>query len=57
MTNRGIPRVDIKYTDLCTTICKSMRDDIREYNIGRIKHTLESGEVLRMLRTRRKDAK
>ena len=49
MTERGIPRTNIEYAEICETIRKLMRDFIREYNT-----TLESSIQWRQEKASRK---
>ena len=49
MTERGIPRTNIEYAEICETIRKLMRDYIREYNT-----TLESSIQWRQEKASRK---
>ena len=47
-------RENIKYSELCKTIRKKMREDIREHNTMRVKEVIESGKGLKKT-TKRKE--
>ena len=46
MTERGIPRTNIEYEEICKTVRKLLRNDIREYNTRRVKEAVETGRGL-----------
>ena len=47
MIDKGTPRTSIEYAEICKTIRKLVRDDIREYNTIRVKKAVETGQGLR----------
>ena len=47
MIGRGIPRTNIEYVEICKTVRKLLRDDIREYNTMRVKEAVETGKGLK----------
>ena len=42
MIDRGIPRSNIGYAEICKTVRKLLRNDIREYNTMRVKEARET---------------
>ena len=52
MIERGIPRTNIEYAEICKTARKLLRDDIREYNTTRVKKAVETGKGLQMATTK-----
>ena len=44
MIDKGTPRTSIEYAEICKTIRKLVRDDIREYNTIRVKKAVETGK-------------
>ena len=44
---RGIPPTNIEYTEICKTVRKLLRDDIREYNTMTVKESVETGKGLK----------
>ena len=49
---RGIPRSNIEYAEICKTVRKLLRDDIREYNTTRVKKAVETGKGLKKATTK-----
>ena len=47
MIERGIPRADIEYAEICKTVRKLLRDDNREFNTMRVKEAVETGKASR----------
>ena len=45
MVKQGTARERVKYSELCKTIRKMMRDDIREHNTLKIKEAMETGKA------------
>ena len=52
MIERGIPRANIEYADICKTVRKLLRDGIREYNTMRVKEAVKTGNVLKKATTK-----
>ena len=52
MIERGISRGNIEYAEICKTVGKLLRDDIREYNTMRVKEAVETGKGLRKATTK-----
>ena len=52
MIERGIPRTNIEYAEICKTVRKLLRDDIREYNTMRVKEAVETGKGLKKATTK-----
>ena len=46
MIERGMPRTDIEYAEICKTVRKLWGDGIREYNTMRVKQAAETGKGL-----------
>ena len=44
MIERVIPRTNIEYVEICKTIRKLLRDDIREQSAIRVKEAVETGK-------------
>ena len=44
MIERGIPHTNIEYAEICKTVRKLLRDDIREYNTMRVKEAVQTGK-------------
>ena len=42
MIQRGIPRANIEYAEICKTVRKLLRADIREYNTMRVMEAVET---------------
>ena len=49
---RRIPRTHIEHADICKTVRKLSRDDIREYNTMRVKEAVETGKGLKKATTK-----
>ena len=54
MIERGIPRTDIEYAEICKTVRKLLRDDIREYNNMRVKEAVETGKAIKKANNKEK---
>ena len=52
MIERGIPRTNIEYVEICKTIRKLVRDGIRENNSIRVKEEVEAGKGLKKATTK-----
>ena len=44
MIDRGTSHTNLEYVEICKTIRKPVRDDIREYNTIRVKKAVERRE-------------
>ena len=47
MIERGIPRTNIEYAEICKTVRKLLRNDIRQYNTMGVKEAVETGRGLK----------
>ena len=54
MVNTGTAKDNIEYTELCKTIRKLMRQDIREHSTLQIKEAVQTGKGLKRLPTTKK---
>ena len=52
MIERGIPRTNIEYAEICKTVRKLLRDNIREYSTMRVKEAVETGRGLKKATTK-----
>ena len=52
MIERGIPCANTEYSEICKTVRKLLRDDIREYNTMRVKEAVETGKGLKKATTK-----
>ena len=51
MVKQGTVRDRVEYSELCKTIRKMMRDDIREHNTLKIKEAMETGKGLKKVKS------
>ena len=47
MIEKGLPGANIAYAEICKTVRKLSRDDIRQYNTMRVKKAVETGKGLK----------
>ena len=47
MIERGIPRTNIDYAEICKTVRRVLRNDSREYNTMRVEEEVEAGRGLK----------
>ena len=52
MIERGVPRTNIEYAEICKTVRKLLTDDIRECNSMRVKEEVETGKGLKKATTK-----
>ena len=50
MTENNTPRDHTEYVDICKTITKKAREDIRKHNLDEIRETTEASKSLKSVR-------
>ena len=50
MIENETPRDHIKYVEICKTIKKKAKEDIRKHNLDEIRETIEASKSLKMVR-------
>ena len=50
MIENNTPRDHIEYVEICKTVKKKVREDIRKHNVDEVRETIEASESLRKVR-------